>query len=59
VGDLDLMFGRREHVGYLVVEEVRVVIDQEQEGHGLTPHTARRSGMSCSLYEAITKQFHA
>ncbi len=33
VGDLDPMFGRGEHVGYLVVEEVRVVIDQEQEGH--------------------------
>ena len=31
VGDLDAMFGRGEHVGDLVVEEVRVVIDQEQE----------------------------
>ena len=33
VGDLDPVFGGGEHVGYLVGEEVRVVIDQEQVGH--------------------------
>jgi hypothetical protein len=32
-GDLDPVCGGGEHVGHLVREQVRVVIDQEQIGH--------------------------
>ena len=34
VGDLDPVCGRGEHLAHLVREQVRVVIDQEQVGHG-------------------------
>ena len=33
-GDLDPVCGRGEHLAHLVREQVRVVIDQEQVGHG-------------------------
>ena len=39
VGDLDPVSGCGEHVAHLVAEQVRVVIDQEQVGHGLLPHS--------------------
>src|SRR5262249_25005379 len=55
-GNLDPVCGRGEHLAHLVREQVRVVIDQEQVGHG-SRASARWSDpdLRPSLYESVAR----
>jgi hypothetical protein len=56
-GDLDPVCGRGEHLAHLLREQVRVVIDQEQVGHG-TRASARWQdpALRPSFYESVTRR---
>src|SRR5262245_27431804 len=57
-GDLDPVRGRGEHLAHLVREQVRVVIDQEQAGHGMRAPAVGRSRCAPVIvrigHEAVT-----
>src|SRR5262249_43156320 len=57
-GDLDPVCGGGEHMGHLIREQVRVVIDQQQVGHGTrAPARWEDPGRHRSLYDPVTEQY--